>query len=192
MKPLFLLILAFMASPNAEAVKTAKHARATKAPPSAAASKKGESGIKVTLADPKAPHTLALDPQNSKSSKAEAAAKAAALSTPHFELSTAGPGKLTLRFVPAKPGWELDSRTHMVIQLRGPEGMTIQPSLITRQEWPKTGDALTLTYKGKAITAADAPQGGASFTACDHETKQCERLRTPVEFRGEFKARLKR
>jgi len=96
-----------------------------------------------------------------------------------FKLSPAGPGKLLLAFEATNPQYELSTQGGFVIQLATDEGVTITPSLITRENWPKD-NKLTLSYSG-AIPPGEPMivQGKAVYSACDKRTKNCKKVLSP-------------
>jgi hypothetical protein len=97
-----------------------------------------------------------------------------------FSLSKSAPGKLTLVFRTNSPKWELSAKSRMLIQLNPPEGLEIEPSIITRDGWPKNSNQLVLTYKSTRAGKEILLQGAAAYSICERATKECRKARNAI------------
>ncbi|MGZ3699801.1 MAG: hypothetical protein ACXVCH_17040, partial [Bdellovibrionota bacterium] len=100
-----------------------------------------------------------------------------------FMLSPAGPGRLILNFH-APAGQDLDPKAPITIELFADTPVEVAPTLITRAEWPKSGSAMNLTYKGAPAKKKPAHiYGKAAFTTCDRRNKKCSKNRAAIDLR---------
>jgi hypothetical protein len=88
-----------------------------------------------------------------------------------LELAKTAPGKLTLRFVARDPQYMMNPQGAIAIQLNTDEGFELEPSVITRDEWPKNAGQVTVSYTGTPHGVVTAK---ASYGICSRKTRKCE------------------
>jgi hypothetical protein len=98
-----------------------------------------------------------------------------------FDLSYSAE-KLMLSFRTRDSALRLDSRSPLVIQLDTEEPLEIEPSLITAENWPKSGDSMPLAVKGAVRNQDNAVVINASYRVCSSKTKRCQREKSQVMF----------
>ena len=97
-----------------------------------------------------------------------------------FELTQAGKGHLSLRFVSRDPNWELNTRGGFVAQLNGEEPLEVEPGVLTRSKWPSGAQSVMLSYKGAAPGQSNQVHGEVAYYYCHRGTKACKKAVVPV------------
>jgi hypothetical protein len=100
-----------------------------------------------------------------------------------FVLSKTGPGKLLLRFVSTQPNLTFDTRAPLVVQLNAAAPLALNPSVITRKNWPKGATQMEISYTGAKPGQDNAVMGGAAYTVCDSKTKKCIKAKSNIDFK---------
>lgn len=100
-----------------------------------------------------------------------------------FILSKSSAGKLLLKYYANNPGFDFDTRAPFVIQLNVNEPLKLNPSVITRENWPKGATQMVLNYQSASTTKDNVILGKAAYTVCERKTKECRRAKVPIELR---------
>jgi hypothetical protein len=97
-----------------------------------------------------------------------------------FTLASAGAGKLTIAFTSRDPNLEWNPQAWFAIQVSGGSGVTVDPPVLNRGNWPKGALSMPLTYTGGTPGKEIRFLGDASYQVCTHATHECRRTKSAI------------
>lgn len=140
-----------------------------------------DAGVKVTPVDPAGLAPVVIRPRAQPSVHAPPPPVA---QPPAFAIRKgSAPDRLILAHRLANPAWEINSRAPLMIHLSTPDGTSVEPSVITRSDWPKGATELELKLSGSPQALASIRVvGGAAYTICELKTKECRKTRSRIDY----------